>query len=685
MNQTVVSSRHTKMTSEFNSLNSPLKTVSINSSTAAHHFPAHSSSRPTVYKIPTPTLNQLHGDKIIQISPSSARTLLELFSQRLDAQGRNITIQQEEDWKLTLPLVKRQIFESHQILNKGVTNQECVRVENRLPWLLKYEKMLSNPNQWSEIEFLKQKHSKIGIGMSAVEHRIHSHRVEDELLSFQQRQEYVLDKQILKQISRIDPKELGSRLIKDQQRHKSLEDELDDNSYWEVEQKKLTEEIRRWKIRSLLNYSGDSNYSPSTNSKSSAIYNEEFELLLQQQWENMELEQVLQDEQFKDDEEIDVVQLQHGSFFASQKGGFFLTEEELKSPQGTVPLSQFSEPIDHRQELQIKHLLRDLKRQASYQLDSARKCSPEFVGGVDVPTPVRCLTPIVKKRNEVETFSVSDSPTIKFKLDNGTEESAQLVVELHELIGSGGFSKVYQGTIVQSQERVAVKKIKAKSSSVKKVVKLEIAILKQLHHPNVVHYKGFGYNSSEKEYSLILEYCDGGTLEQTISKEGPLKEDKAAFILYQILNGLSYLKENQIIHRDIKPANILKKLNGDVYLITDFGISINLLTMAVSNESMQGTPHYAAPEVISIKPYGFAADVWSLGSTLFEMITGKRPYDECNAFTAMYKIVQLGHPEIPNHLSPQCKDFLEKCWTYDDTERPTIEELIIHPFLEKRH
>ncbi len=132
----------------------------------------------------------------------------------------------------------------------------------------------------------------------------------------------------------------------------------------------------------------------------------------------------------------------------------------------------------------------------------------------------------------------------------------------------------------------------------------------------------------------------------------------------------------------MKPANILISGKG-VIKITDFGVSAQLLNIEAIRTSCVGTPHYSAPEVIMVKPYSFTADIWSLGCVVFEMLFGKRPYDEFNQVAAMYHMVKDDKPPMPtpNDLSPDCLDFIDKCWTKDWKKRPNAKELQSHPFV----
>ena len=149
----------------------------------------------------------------------------------------------------------------------------------------------------------------------------------------------------------------------------------------------------------------------------------------------------------------------------------------------------------------------------------------------------------------------------------------------------------------------------------------------------------------------------------------------------QILDGLEHLHINQIIHRDIKGANIMVDADG-VCKLGDFGSAKKIAGLNSDFKSLKGTPNWMAPEVsdfynefqvIQQQNYGRAADIWSLGSTIIEMISGKVPWYEYNTqFQAMTKIVEFAHlPKLPSNISPELYDFIKCCQVKDPHQRYT--------------
>ena len=177
-----------------------------------------------------------------------------------------------------------------------------------------------------------------------------------------------------------------------------------------------------------------------------------------------------------------------------------------------------------------------------------------------------------------------------------------------------------------------------------------------------------------------MEYADRGSLRQFYQKFGPLQEFQAAFCTKQILEGLYYLHENGIAHRDIKGANVLMT-NTAVMKLADFGASKRFDTESIVS-GLKGTPHWMAPEVIKgtqMTTGWLKADVWSIGCTVVEMLTGKIPYYMYeNPMTAMYHIASGESPPLIGiEVSEVVKSFVRTCCSADPNLRPPISALLL--------
>ncbi|KAF8323513.1 kinase-like domain-containing protein [Cantharellus anzutake] len=190
----------------------------------------------------------------------------------------------------------------------------------------------------------------------------------------------------------------------------------------------------------------------------------------------------------------------------------------------------------------------------------------------------------------------------------------------------------------------------------------------------------------DKEHlSIVLEYVENGSLGQTLRAFGKLNERLVASYVVKILEGLHYLHTSKVVHCDLKAANILTTKNGNVKL-SDFGVSLNLHAMENTRNDAAGTPNWmsvVAPEVIELKGASPASDIWSLGCTIIELITGKPPYAEIqNGLSVMFRIVEDRSPQPPPGCSDDLKDFLQRCFDKDPHRRPDAVNLFEHPWLK---
>lgn len=210
-------------------------------------------------------------------------------------------------------------------------------------------------------------------------------------------------------------------------------------------------------------------------------------------------------------------------------------------------------------------------------------------------------------------------------------------------IGKGAFSKVYYGINKTTSVEVAIKKISFGNlpDSIKKRSIQEIDILKNLSHQNIIRL--YDYKFENNYLFLITEYCKDGDLGSWINRDNKSSHE-ILDIVRQIVEGLSYLHENQIIHRDIKPQNIL--IHNNVIKICDFGFSNKFKSTANMFQTLCGTPLYMCPEVIFMQPYTIKSEIWSLGILLYNIFFNSHPYGSLESIEMYRKKLKSPIPTI---------------------------------------
>ncbi|GAA6044474.1 hypothetical protein JCM8097_000899, partial [Rhodosporidiobolus ruineniae] len=204
----------------------------------------------------------------------------------------------------------------------------------------------------------------------------------------------------------------------------------------------------------------------------------------------------------------------------------------------------------------------------------------------------------------------------------------------------------------------------------------EIDLLKNLHHPNIVQYRG--YARTDSALYIVLEYCENGSLSALMKKFGRIPESLVGLYTLQVLQGLQYLHDQGVIHRDIKGSNILATKEGSIKL-ADFGVATRV--GGPSDLAVVGSPYWMAPEVVDQSGATLSSDIWSLGALVIELITGKPPYHFLDPMPALFRIVNDDCPPLPDGASAVVRDFLLQCFQKDANLRIGAKKLLRHPWM----
>ena len=237
-------------------------------------------------------------------------------------------------------------------------------------------------------------------------------------------------------------------------------------------------------------------------------------------------------------------------------------------------------------------------------------------------------------------------------------------------IGSGGLGKVFKAEDPQGNI-VAIKLLSPEFTRDKMVVESflrESRLLENLHHPNIIRSMGDG--KVRGKYYIVMEYVEGESIKDLQTKKKMLIEQEVIKVLLQVVDALAYLHSHSIIHRDIKPQNILIK-DGHVN-VADFGIAILKTTDKKISESRSGTAIYMSPEQIKGQDIDLRSDIYSLGVTAYEMLTGTIPFDGPDPNTIMTKHLNfLATPPhvVSSSISPKMSEIVMKMLEKEPSKR----------------
>ncbi|EYC24673.1 hypothetical protein Y032_0013g2044 [Ancylostoma ceylanicum] len=258
--------------------------------------------------------------------------------------------------------------------------------------------------------------------------------------------------------------------------------------------------------------------------------------------------------------------------------------------------------------------------------------------------------------------------------------------ELLKVLGQGSFGKVFLVRKIRGRDTGQIYAMKVLKKATLKVrdrlrTKMERNILAHISHPFIVklHY---AFQTEGKLY-LILDFLRGGDLFTRLSKEVMFTEEDVKFYLAELTLALEHLHSLGIVYRDLKPENILLDADGHIK-VTDFGLSKESIDNEKKTYSFCGTIEYMAPEVINRRGHSCAADFWSLGVLMFEMLTGHLPFQGHDRKDTMTQILKA-KLTMPQFLSPEAQSLLRALFKRNAVNRlgagpDGIDEIKRHPF-----
>ncbi|EGV61431.1 putative protein serine/threonine kinase [Yamadazyma tenuis] len=260
--------------------------------------------------------------------------------------------------------------------------------------------------------------------------------------------------------------------------------------------------------------------------------------------------------------------------------------------------------------------------------------------------------------------------------------------ELEAFAGRGAFGDVYRAHSLKHNTIVAIKVINLEETSddIKTFVS-EIHFLSSLRSEYITKY--FETIVQRTTIWIVMEYCGGGSCYDLLRCHKKFSEEVTAYIIRDVLRGLSYLHNQKRVHRDIKSANILLSSDGKIKL-ADFGVSGEITMTHLKRETFVGTPFWMAPEVIAARDMGHdqKADIWSTGITTIELITGEAPLSGQDPRKIIFDIPRRKPPVLTGiNFSENIKNFVKYCLVKDPKNRPSANTLLHHRFITgvRRH
>ncbi|MGB7293985.1 MAG: serine/threonine-protein kinase, partial [Candidatus Aminicenantales bacterium] len=253
---------------------------------------------------------------------------------------------------------------------------------------------------------------------------------------------------------------------------------------------------------------------------------------------------------------------------------------------------------------------------------------------------------------------LKDQVSVTRTLETSTDELTRGMIfagryEIIEELGTGGMGSVYRAEDTKIRQEVALKLIRPEIASSRRTIERfrnEIKTARMIAHRNVC--RMFDLGEEKGTYFITMEYVSGEDMKSFLRRAAPLSPGRAVSIGKQICEGLAEAHRLGVVHRDLKPGNIMIDKEGSARIM-DFGIARSLAQAGTTAEGVIiGTPEYMSPEQVEGKPADQRADIYSLGAILFEMVTGRPPFEGETTLAVAHKHRYEPAPD-PRALNPQ--------------------------------
>ncbi|XP_069483414.1 serine/threonine-protein kinase PLK2 [Ambystoma mexicanum] len=248
-----------------------------------------------------------------------------------------------------------------------------------------------------------------------------------------------------------------------------------------------------------------------------------------------------------------------------------------------------------------------------------------------------------------------------------------------KLLGKGGFAKCYELTDLTTNKVYAAKIIPhsrvAKPHQREKIDK-EIELHRLLHHHHIVQF--YHYFEDKENIYILLEYCSRRSMAHILKARKILTEPEVRYYLRQIVSGLKYLHDQEILHRDLKLGNFF--INETMELkVGDFGLAARLEPLEQRRRTICGTPNYLSPEVLNKQGHGCESDIWALGCVMYTMLSGRPPFETTN-LKETYRCIREARYSMPSSLMTPAKQLITIMLAKNPEHRPSLDDIIQHQF-----
>ncbi|MFT7811904.1 serine/threonine-protein kinase PLK2 [Arapaima gigas] len=248
-----------------------------------------------------------------------------------------------------------------------------------------------------------------------------------------------------------------------------------------------------------------------------------------------------------------------------------------------------------------------------------------------------------------------------------------------KVLGKGGFARCYELTDLQTSKVYAAKIIphaRVSKPHQREKIDREIDLHRALHHKHIVHF--YHHFEDQDNIYILLEYCSRRSLAHILKVRKVLTEPEVRYFLRQIVSGIRYLHQQEILHRDLKLGNFF--VNESMELkVGDFGLAAKLEPLGDRRKTICGTPNYLSPEVLNKQGHGCESDVWALGCVMYTMLLGRPPFETTN-LKETYRCIREARYSMPSSLSFPAKQLIASMLSKSPEDRPVLDDILQHDF-----